>query len=208
GIGAYYRYGPRNVLELCNFMNRIAPKESVEIKVPKIHHTVFERIGDGVHPYAPIGVPGVYAVVDKNGAILRGDNPYEKTSQAQARHKLQERIWDLVGRRRLGYFGTIGASLYLLLYPIFVVTHPLDEYESGWRRICDLIRFAGAFLPDRWVDQYARTPARFLIAATLVAFFIWLVRRLGHKISDEMLAIWRLSLSSELKGDPIDSSFE
>jgi uncharacterized protein (DUF2235 family) len=208
GIGASYRYGPRNVFELCHSVNYLAQKQNVEIEVPKIHHTVFERIGDGVHPYAPIGIPRVYAVVDENGKILRGDNPYETTSQAQARYQLQERIWDLVGRRRFGYLGIIGASLYLLLYPIFVVTHPLDEYVTAWRLISDLIRFAGPVLPDFWVNQYARTPVWFLIGAVSLAYFIWLTRRLRTKISDEMLAIWRGSLRGGLEERYIYSSFE
>ena len=212
GIGAYYRYCPRDISELCNAVNA-----SVEIKTPKIHHTVFERIRDGVHPYAPIGLPATYAVVDENGKILQEDeNPYEKTSQATERMKKQERVWDLVEQRRFIYLGKVAVSLYLVLYPVIFVPPRLfvesraAELSSPLSPFSQLVRFVGSFLPDTfnlWVNGYAQAPGHLLIGLIILIFFTSMSSKLGRKIGDEMLAVWRSSMSGALKGESADSSW-
>jgi uncharacterized protein (DUF2235 family) len=211
GIGAYYRYGPRDISELCNAVNG-----SVEIKTPKIHYTVFERIRDGVHPYAPIGLPATYAVVDENGKILHGDeNPYEKTSQATERVKKQERVWDLVELKRFIYFGTVAVSLYLVLYPVIFVRPRLfvehgAELSSRLAPFSQLVRFVGSFLPDTfnlWVNGYAQAPGHLLIGLIVLILFRSMSSKLRRKIGDEMLVLWQSSMSGTLKGEYADSSW-
>ena len=186
GIGAYYRYGPRDISELCNAAN--ASEASVEIETPKIHYTVFERIRDGVHPYAPIGLPATYAVSDENGKILQGDeNPYEKISQARERAQKQERVWDLVEQRRLSYLGTVAVSLYLVLYPIIFVGSGTREFSSPLAPFSQLVRLVGSFLPnafDLWVTRYARAPENLLFGLIALALLTNLTSKLGRKIYD------------------------
>jgi type VI secretion system (T6SS) phospholipase Tle1-like effector len=211
GIGAYYRYGPRNVFELCNSVRFGRPKETVEIPTPKIHHTVFERISDGVRPYAPIGVPGIYAVIDEDGKIVEGNNRYESVTQAEARAKQQEKVWDFVSMRRLAYFGTIGASLYLFLAPFFVTSVASEEFRNPLTWVRDFIRFIGAFLPafsEFWIDFYARKPHLILLGALSLGFFAWLGAKLGGKITDEMLRVWKLSLHDNLQPNYVDDTIE
>jgi uncharacterized protein (DUF2235 family) len=210
GIGAYYRYGPRKISELCN---------AVEIKTPKIHHTVFERIRDGVHPYAPIGLPATYAVVDKNGKTLQGDEnpyPYENTSQATERAQKQETVWDLVELRRLIYLGTVAVSLYLVLYPVIFVPPQLlvesqaAEHSSRLSPVSQLVRFGGSFLPDTfnlWVNGYAQAPGQLLIGLMVLIIFTLMSSKLRRKSGDEMLALWRSSMSGALKGKCADTSW-
>jgi uncharacterized protein (DUF2235 family) len=217
GLGAYYRYGPRKIFELCNAVNVRRPDNSVEIKTPKIHYTVFERIRDRVHPYAPIGLPATYAVVDENGKILQGDeNPYEKTSQATERAQKQERVWDLVEQRRFTYFWTVAISLYLVLYPvIFVGSRSFvesrgREFSSPLSPFSHFVRFVGSFLPDTfslWVNGYAQAPGPLLIGLIVLIFLNFLSSKLGRKIGDEMLAVWRSSMSAELTGEYPDRSW-
>jgi len=209
GIGAYYRYGPRDISELCNAAN--ASEASVEIETPKIHYTVFERIRDGVHPYAPIGLPATYAVIDENGKILQGDeNPYEKISQARERAQKQERVWDLVEQRRLSYLGTVAVSLYLVLYPIIFVGSGTREFSSPLAPFSQLVRLVGSFLPnafDLWVTRYARAPENLLFGLIALALLTNLTSKLGRKIYDEMLAVWRSSMRGALKGGYVDNSW-
>ena len=42
---------------------------SVDIKTPKIHHSVFDRVANSGDAYAPINIPGNYALVDGNNDI-------------------------------------------------------------------------------------------------------------------------------------------
>jgi uncharacterized protein (DUF2235 family) len=199
GLGSYYRYGPRNIFELCNDIDRKNPANSVNIELPKIHYSVFERIKAGAHPYAPIGLPANYAVVTEDQKILAGQHSgYETPDQAKRRFKHQDRIWDGVWKRRLAYFGTITASALLVLYPLFHQTPSFAEYSSYLRPFSDLIRLAGSFIPtdfvNFWIDEYARNPRWFLSGLAALILFLMLNSRMGRKIADDMRGIWKAKL--------------
>ena len=49
GLASYYRYGPRNISEMCNVVDRKDPTNNITIELPKIHCSVFERIKAGAH---------------------------------------------------------------------------------------------------------------------------------------------------------------
>ena len=119
GLGSYYRYGPRKILDLCHMRFSRHPDDEVEIAVPKIHESALRRIRQGAHIYAPIGFPPEYEVVTEDGRILLpSQNDFETSQQAQARAKAQEQVWNLVWARRVVYFATVAATLHLLLYPL------------------------------------------------------------------------------------------
>jgi hypothetical protein len=109
GLASLYRYGPRNIHDLSHAGFSNDPSRAVEIAVPKVHQSALRRI-HGANVYAPIGVPAKYAVVIANGQVLKGNaNPYESLAHAQARANAQERVWDLVWKRRIVYFCTVWA---------------------------------------------------------------------------------------------------
>lgn len=202
GLASYYRYGPRDVTEHCN-QPADDPEDEIKIELPKIHYSVFERIKTGAHPYAPIGLPQNYMVVKSDQSIVHCTAAgYEKRGQAALRMRYQDLAWDGVVKRRLAYFGTVGASAFLILYPLFHVTPAVAEYHSPLRPISDFIRFVGAFIPTQlanyWVDQYARDPIWFLAGiAALVLFLTW-GNRLKGQISDGMRSVWRSTLEGTL----------
>lgn len=127
GIGFYYRYSPRRIELLCH--DTIDPEVEVHIEWPKIHATVFQRIGSGTDRYAPIGLPARYAVVMENGDIRVGPypgisiplaaNPYEHGTQSISRARLQEKVWNLVWWRQLFYFAALCSTGSLLFFPYF-----------------------------------------------------------------------------------------
>lgn len=57
GLGAYYRWEPRNIVKLCR---------DHHISRPKIHVSVFERIANGTACYAPLNLPSLCQVVRTN----------------------------------------------------------------------------------------------------------------------------------------------
>jgi len=203
GLASYYRYGPRNISELCNVVDLKSPTNSVQLPLPKIHYSVFERIKTGAHPYAPIGVPATYAVVSEDCKILTGEHiEYETSEQAGRRFRHQDRIWDAVWKRRLAYFGIVLTSAYLVVYPLIHRSPQVAEYTTRWRVFSDAIRFVGAFIPtdfaNFWIDEYARNPPWFIIGIAVLLFFIVLNSKMGSKIADDMRAVWKASFSKQL----------
>jgi uncharacterized protein (DUF2235 family) len=188
GLGGYYRYGPRKLASLTQDGDH-----GVVVGTPKIHESVFQRIGHGARAYAPIGLPATYAVVTADGSILKGAKKYETTQQAAARAQLQERVWDLVWRRRIVYFATLLASLYLGALPWMpFATGPGDS--SPWSFIAGPLRAGGAALPgfaNRWIDTYAANPGWFLLGAVTVAVLMSAGGRLQDRIVDDMRGIWQ-----------------
>ena len=73
GLGGYYRYGPRKLVQLCNAQYSKKEDDEVLIERPKIHESVFRRIDNHAHAYAPVGLPPTYDVVKENGTIVTPD---------------------------------------------------------------------------------------------------------------------------------------
>src|SRR5262249_53406706 len=126
--------------------------------------------------------------------------------------------WDsvLVEQRRFIYLGKVAVSLYLVLYPVIFVPPRLfvesraAELSSPLSPFSQLVRFVGSFLPDKfnlWVNGYAQAAGHLVIGLIILIFFTSMSSKLGRKIGDEMLAVWRSSMSGALKGESADSSW-
>ena len=195
GLGGYYRYGPRKLVQLCNYKYSKKEDDEVTIERPKIHETVFRRIGNHAHAYAPIGLPATYDIVKSNGEIVTPDQyGFETSDAAKSRADAQEHIWNEIWKRRIVYFATVGATAWLLAFPLISGAQRADEFKSPVRWISDIIRLVGGFLPgfaSTWVDGYARAPISFVLLALLVASFTIWGMTIAARISDRMGAIWR-----------------
>jgi uncharacterized protein (DUF2235 family) len=195
GLGGYYRYGPRKLVQLCNYKYSKKEDDEVTIERPKIHETVFRRIGNHAHAYAPIGLPATYDIVKSNGEIVTPDQyGFETGDAAKSRADAQEHIWNEIWKRRIVYFATVGATAWLLAFPLISGAQRADEFKSPVRWISDIIRLVGGFLPgfaSTWVDGYARAPISFVLLALLVASFTIWGMTIAARISDRMGTIWR-----------------
>src|SRR5262249_16430849 len=209
GIAGYYRYGPRSVEALSNTIYSYDKRDCVYITTPKIHQSVFERIAVDAHLYAPVALPPAYEVLTYDERIispdeLRSEAPdsaHRSGSAASAvgRNETQEKVvGSSIWRRRIIYFLTVIASIYLLAYPIASQLSPADEYTTRLRPVSDVVRIVEWVLPSatsRWTNAYARDPAHFLLSASLVALLLWLSTSLKSRITDQMRTAWRTSLS-------------
>ena len=195
GLGGYYRYGPRKLVQLCNYQYSKKEDDEVVIERPKIHETVFRRIDNHAHAYAPVGLPPVYDVVRDDGAIVTPDQyGFETDNDARTRADTQEYIWNEIWKRRIVYFATVAATVWLLAYPLLRSAPKSDEYSSPIRWVSDIIRIVGGFLPgfaETWINGFARSPGQFVVLLLLVAGLLWLGARIASRISDRMGAIWR-----------------
>lgn len=194
GLGSYYRYGPRKLAELCNEIFSRKRGDAVFVARPKIHESAFKRIGNRAHAYAPSGLPAVYDVVTDGGAILTPDQyGFETDAMAAARAESQEHIWNDIWKRRLVYFATVGATLWLIVFPLVSGARRVDEFYSPIRWVSDIIRFVGGFLPGfakTWVNGFARAPGWFIALSVLVIVLMVWGMWIASRISNRMGEIW------------------
>jgi uncharacterized protein (DUF2235 family) len=190
GLGAYYRYGPRKVSDLCN-----DPYAGVSVPVPKIHESVFDRIDSGCNAYAPIGLPPNYVVLSRNGKLTPlADATFETPTGAVARYSAQEKLWNFVWLRRIAYFATLAASLHLAAFWLFHDLHKEHEYDSWIRMVSEAVRGLESFLPRAlhwWTDWYAANTEWFVGGIIALAVLIGVGNSLSGRITDSMRIIWR-----------------
>ena len=202
GVAAYYRYHPRPIGRLCGFKDHSSernPKSTVTIDRPKIHQSVFERIRDARDSYAPFNLPEKYVVVTRKGEVLAGDegpgnpspNPFEHSTQAASRVREQQRAWDAVWLRRVVYFATIAATLFLLALPWFPL--PAVPSADASPNLKMAIGAIGGFLPgfaQSFLDNYQDRPGSFVLAAAAVGLLLWCGSFLKGNVNDRMRKVW------------------
>ena len=195
GLGGYYRYGPRKLVLLCNYKYSKKEDDEVVIERPKIHESVFRRIDNNAHAYAPVGLPPVYDVVRETGEIVTPDQyGFETDGDAEVRADAQEHVWNEIWKRRIVYFAMVAATVWLLAFPLISGAQRADEFTSPIRWVSDIIRVVGGFLPgfaSTWIDGYARAPLQFLVLLALVIGLIAWGMRIASRIADRMASIWR-----------------
>src|SRR5947208_106851 len=202
GLGGYYRYGPRKLVPFLYPETRKQEDDEVGVGIAKIHESIFRRIENHAHAYAPVGLPPYYRVVKEDGEIVSPDKfrigpatePFEAGAAAAQRALAQEHVWNEVWKRRITYFATVGATLWLVLFPLVSGAQRYDEYTSPIRWVSDFVRFVGGFLPgfaSTWIDGYARAPGWFLVLAGLVSGLLYVSSRIAGRTSNLMASIWR-----------------
>lgn len=194
GVKGYYRYNPRRIEWLSNGQRheRGLAKPTVTIPRPKVHESVFRRISAAPEAYAPIVLPPAYAVVMEDGRIVQGDeNPYESVEAAGRRVAAQESAWDLVWQRRVVYFATVAASLYLILKPVFARVLEGTTFERGLvaRGLDGLQSFLPA-LAAPWIRYFQVHPTELVIGLVLVAILMKRGSTLQSRICQKMRGIW------------------
>jgi hypothetical protein len=221
GFASYYRYGPRRLSLLCNQIFSRTTGDSVWIETPKVHESVFQRIRNNAHLYAPIGIPHDYAVVVNvpaatgGGATFKIDSlpstassgaasAFETIGDAQARVVAERRdIWPLVWLRALLYFLTLATTILFVVYPLTERYNPITAAESRLRWVSDLIEIIGGFLPgwaSTWIVGYSGHPVMFLVLSGAIAALMLSGVKIASAINDRMSALWKAALSHSLLG--------
>ena len=213
GIGGIYRYQPRKVERLTHDVNPNNKNDIVTVNRPKIHESVFHRIAQGTDRYAPIGLPPQYAVVTATGdiqdvpAATLPTSVRESAQDAVGRANRQERVWNLVWWKRVFYFVSVFAALFLLLFPF--AYPPLATCTESLCSIAPLITSLAWILPDLtkpWLSAYATHPTPFLIAVVLLWILLYIGGVLKAKINDGMRAVWTSPPSANAR-EPDDTIY-
>jgi len=153
-------------------MRAPAGEETKVQPVPKatFHEAVFNRIKAGTDRYAPVVVPATYFFTGKTGAITDALHPVDP---GVPRSHVQDDVWNWVWLRRVVYFLTVFATLFVAFIPFFVIY----ALTSATRRSVDssfrssMLRIISAWLPGtvvRRLSQCARVCARGVIAVAVL----------------------------------------
>lgn len=194
-FGGAYRYLPRDVVIASHDIDN--ENDHVVVMRPKLHESVFYRIGAGTDGYAPIGLPPYYAVVTAQGEIRDMPPPglpaavTENAADGSARCAFQRKVWNHVWWRRIVYYLSVYVALALIVFPaLFPALGACTDSLCG---ISWMIRDLGAVLPgvlSPWIESYAGHPSAFLGVAALLALALWIGSRLKAGISQRMRAVW------------------
>ncbi|HEY8337642.1 MAG TPA: DUF2235 domain-containing protein [Tardiphaga sp.] len=220
GLSGYYRYRPRKLDDVYSkppyklkfaedlrhirniLANRPDPEHEVRADLaapemyrlrpaPKIHHSVFDRVAVGTDGYSPIVLPETYCVVGADGSVALDSGP--RAAQAHARVIRQEAVWDWVWARRVAYFATVAASLYLAAMPLIQMGWPGRGPASPAEVIVPLLDLVAGMLPgfiSPWLDAFRAAPGRFLIGVLVVALLLSIGGSMQRRIRDLMRSIW------------------
>jgi hypothetical protein len=195
GVGAAYRYGPRDLRMLCN--DTADPRDPVVIRRPKIHQSVFRRISSSDDSYAPIVLPEQYAVVDAAGVIHA---PSETAAQAKERVAEQEKLRPMIDARRFLHALSMGALILLAVLPWIKLKTVCQAWTICWpeRAVAWAL---DTVLPDflgRWTTAYAMHWP--LFAVLLLSLWLILRRSARYKtrIKDRMRRIWTRGIGASI----------
>jgi hypothetical protein len=202
GLAGYYRYQPRKISArlrppdpttlLMQDPTQYRPGQRAQLRSVNIHQSVFERIASGNDSYAPIVLNGAYNVIGrpKAGAGSEETTPLQRAED-------QERVWDWVWHKRVNYFLTLGASIYLGFLPVLNLMTAPAPCAGPQCLLAPVIKTVGQFLPGFagfWVNAFAATPGRTAVAALILTVLLMRSGILQQRIRAGMRALWEQSL--------------
>jgi uncharacterized protein (DUF2235 family) len=187
GLGGYYRYNPRRI-------ERLTHTDQVTIDRSKIHESVLRRIQVGQDGYAPIVPPPDFDVAQIDGTIVRGNN-YLKfpLDPAPSYDRLREHVFNWVWWRRIAYFGTLFATIALVLAPLAWPPLPKGACESQFCFTSEWINVLSFVVPGfaaTWTDTFASHPKVFLGIGALILIGLLASSWCELRIRDVMRRVW------------------
>ncbi|MEE4238967.1 MAG: DUF2235 domain-containing protein [Anderseniella sp.] len=185
-------------------------RNEVRIERPKIHHTVFDRLTTGASAYAPINLPERYAYVDSQGNVIDNSNAAaapsalpESVEQAKERRQRQSYIWNRVWGRKLLYFSTLAAIIFVVTYPYWAEPTQEDSLANALmpflgtfsvvvQQIPMLIgKIPGLSFAESWVAAYQPFPFAFLIGVVVIGLLLTASTYVARLLKAEMRLNWR-----------------
>jgi len=224
GLGGYYRYNPRNLQDLYHappykpafrhdlsrlwilFSGKKDPQSQLaddlhssvlqggvrSVPPPTVHAAVFDRITSGSDRYAPVVLPAKYRIANKTGCVAGGPHSSDRRPW---RSEVQDDVWNWIWLRRIVYFLTVFASLFVAAIPYFVIYHPGFGKNTTVVRaiVIPLVDGAASFLPGflkPWFDAFRAAPGLLLAGVIAVAGLLLASGYLQGKIRDVMRLGW------------------
>ena len=221
GLAGYYRYKPRNMLELYSAppykstmrydIGRIwrllrkmrdpqleiladlhpgLPQTVLPAPQATIHDSVFNRIEGGTDRYAPVVMPASYSFTDKTGMITDALHPVDP---GRPRSRVQDDVWNWIWLRRVFYFLTVLATMFVASIPFFVIYAPGFGRDWAGGFVVPIVNAAASFLPavlEPWFVAFRNAPGFVLAGAIAIGAFMVLGANLQRTIRDASRVAW------------------
>ena len=228
GMGAYYRYQPRKIAAMMHprdtktlslrdpEIHRGVPPHGL-LKRVCVHESVMARIMAGTDNYAPAALPRHFDIVAGSGPfskpLLTAEN-YTTLALAKPhmalRDEHQENAWDLVWRRRLFYFLTVGVTLMLVALPVLQQLDWIEELCSDDRCFTKpMLDVSLFFLPQSIRDMlnpWAEKPLLVIFLLVAIAALVALGQRREQRFRDQVRGIWKDYLARTLPAEAPSST--
>jgi uncharacterized protein (DUF2235 family) len=211
GLAGYYRYQPRKISAwlVDPLTGRPSDPGTLIMRNPRldkglltavhVHRSVQTRIARSADGYAPIVLPDTFAYVGKTGDAATAPEHLP----AEAGRNL---VWNLVWRKRIYYFATLAASLFLFALPFWQAHRPPPACTGPQCVLSPIIAAAGALLPGFagwWIDAFALMPGTVVATIVVLSFILLRSASLQRRITGRMGALWRQSALQPGFLDPI-----
>jgi uncharacterized protein (DUF2235 family) len=223
GLASYYRYKPRNIAdiykeppyklsiradartigrllwrqhnpqtEILEDLHPSMPQTVLPVPKPTIHDSVFERIEQGTDRYAPVVIPAPdgYKVAGNDGTI--SDGPH-RVDPGRSRSSVQDDVWNWIWLRRVVYFLTAGATLFVAAIPYLVIYAPGFGRGSVGGFVNPIVNAAASFLPgalEPWFVAFRNVPGFVLIDTVAIGVLLLCGKNLQQTVRDVARVAW------------------
>lgn len=191
GLGAYYRYEPRNIVELCG-----APGDAVHVPRPLVYCGTFERIAEAVVPYAPLFLPQDYAVEVPGDVQRRGGDAawsYETDTMKQSRIQLPGSLRGVIAQRRRLHTSFLVTTALMLSVPWWGELTRGGLFPLADAVAVKFVALAMAMLPDAlgtWLAGFAERPWTLWLFAAVFARLAVRKAYLAEETRRRAMAAW------------------
>jgi hypothetical protein len=155
-----------------------------------IHDSVFNRIQSGTDRYAPVVMPAAYNFTGKAGAVT---NTLHPADPGAPRSHVQDDVWNWIWLRRVVYFLTVFATLFVAAIPYFVIYFPNVGSKSVGGFVVPIVNAAASFLPaflEPWFVAFRNAPGLLLAGAIAVVALMGWGASLQQTIRDVSRVAW------------------
>ncbi len=119
---------------------------------------------------------------------------FHKVDNGEPRFYRQQHVWNWVWWRRVVYFLTVLASLFLAALPLLEKWKPGLGPASSFEFIRPVFSVVALFVPSFlsfWLNAFKNAPGWFVLGAVIVAILLLVGGNVQRKIRDIMRTIWR-----------------
>lgn len=157
---------------------------------PTIHGAVFQRMLAGTDRYAPVVIPAHYRYLDEAATAVEGTHAPD---QGEPRSHVQDDVWDWIWLRRVAYFLTVFATLFVAAIPFLVIYAPGFGLDLVGSFVNPVVNAAASFLPgmlDPWFVAFRNAPGFVLIGGVAAALFLYAGTVLRQTVRDVARIAW------------------
>jgi uncharacterized protein (DUF2235 family) len=177
GLGVFYRWKPRNVLQLCRD-NHITPK---------IHRTVLQRIARNTEGYAPGSLPPDAEVVTSSSPPISESLRALIAERHGTDSPLLARDRSALVTGRIAYALMLAATLGIVAMMLWTYYGDVQS-ASGWR--ARAVQFVTTVASSNWFAVAARTAWHYPALPVVAVSAMWLMNSRRRYLDDRYSDFW------------------